>query len=99
MFCQHRFEGGTGESEQAEVKFVDGLTAQMFKSVAPDTARDTKRCKLPIRVRTEICRESLMATTVQKLRSPYGPRLEEMKSTQEGQDTKLHRGQRKYIKS
>ena len=25
------FEGGTGESEQAEVKFVDGLTAQMFK--------------------------------------------------------------------
>ena len=27
--CQHCFEGGTGESEQAEVKFVDGLTAQM----------------------------------------------------------------------
>ena len=29
--CQHCFEGGTGESEQAEVKFVDGLTAQIFK--------------------------------------------------------------------
>ena len=32
--CQHCFEGGTGESEQAEVKFVDGLTAQMLNKSA-----------------------------------------------------------------